>query len=545
MVLTTDRIRHLFIGQFVRGNSTSENRCSEKTGRHLGSAASQLFTRRRAVLFLVGCAISIPAFAAVTAVPSTLSCASSSMLGSGQDTCTLTLSTAAPTGGVSVSLSSSSTAVTVPASVTVPAGATNAAFAAAVASVSTAQTVTLTATGGGSSANSTVQLKAATAKLSVSATSLAFGSVTTVSMVETQTVTLTSSGTVGVTINSATITGSGFTFSGVAFPTTLNPGQTVTLNVGYAPTVAGAVSGQLAISNSGSTTTISLSGTGTPGVSKVACSNSTLTGPGTDSCTVTLNAAAASGGQKVTLSGSNSAVTLPTSVTVPANAISVAFNATVAAVSTTQSAVITATSGYSLSSGVITLASGGTRSLSVNSTSVAYGDVAANSVSTQSVILTSTGTAPITVSSAAVSGSAFSLVGGTLPVTLNPGQSIALDVQFEPTSPGTISGTATITSNSTVSPTVTISLNGTCDPHRVQLSWDAPASSSDAVFGYHVYRAPAGSTAFQLLDSGNETGTMYLDATVESGITYTYLVASVDSAGIESEPSNAFTVAVP
>src|ERR1035441_10041089 len=59
---------------------------------------------------------------------STLSCSNASMTGSVTDACTVTLSGAAPSGGLSVSLSSSSGAVTVPTTVTVPANATSSGF---------------------------------------------------------------------------------------------------------------------------------------------------------------------------------------------------------------------------------------------------------------------------------------------------------------------------------------------------------------------------------------------------------------------------------
>ena len=82
---------------------------------------------------------------------SSVSCNPSSVVAPGTSACTVTLSAAAPAGGVSVALSSNNANVTVPASVTVAAGATTGAFTATVASVSTAQTATLTATLGGSS----------------------------------------------------------------------------------------------------------------------------------------------------------------------------------------------------------------------------------------------------------------------------------------------------------------------------------------------------------------------------------------------------------
>ena len=79
---------------------------------------------------------------------------------------------------------------------------------------------------------------------------------------------------------------------------------------------------------------VSLSGTGVPVLSGLSCTSGSFTGAGTDSCTVTLNAAAATGGFAVSLASNNSNVTVPASVTVAAGATSASFTATVSSVST-------------------------------------------------------------------------------------------------------------------------------------------------------------------------------------------------------------------
>jgi hypothetical protein len=67
--------------------------------------------------------------------------------------------------------------------------------------------------------------------------------------------------------------------------------------------------------------------------------------------------------------------------------------------------------------------------------------VTVNTATTQSLTLTSAGTSPATVNSAAITGAGFTIVGGSLPVTLNPTQSITLQVQYLPTSAGAARGT--------------------------------------------------------------------------------------------------------
>jgi hypothetical protein len=76
---------------------------------------------------------------------------------------------------------------------------------------------------------------------------------------------LTSSGTSAVTVSSASVQGAGFSLSGGILPVTLNPTQSTTLQVQFAPTTAGSATGTLAISSNstGGTSSVSLAGTGT------------------------------------------------------------------------------------------------------------------------------------------------------------------------------------------------------------------------------------------------------------------------------------------
>jgi trimeric autotransporter adhesin len=77
----------------------------------------------------------------------------------------------------------------------------------------------------------------------------------------------------------------------------------------------------------------------------LTCSPTSVSAPGSSSCTVTLTGNAPSGGLAVALSSTNSNVTLPASVTVPAGAASAGFTATVAAIETDQTALLTAAAG--------------------------------------------------------------------------------------------------------------------------------------------------------------------------------------------------------
>jgi hypothetical protein len=276
----------------------------------------------------------------------------------------------------------------------------------------------------------------------------------TVNTPSTRSLTLTSTGTAPVTVNSAAITGAGFTIVAQSFPMTLNPTQSVTLQIQFLPTAAGAASGQIAISSNsatGGTAVVALSGTGT---------------------------------------------------------------------------------------------AAGSAQLSISTASLSFGSLAVNATATQSLTLTSTGTTPVTVNSATITGAGFTLIGGSLPVTLNPTQTMTLTLQFKPATTGALTGQITVSSNSTSGGTAVVGLSGTgtAVPHEVDLSWIAPTSAPD-VAGYNIYRA-AGSGSLVLMNSSLDTTLAYVDKNVSTG-NYSYVVKSVDSSGMESVPSNQITVTVP
>jgi Abnormal spindle-like microcephaly-assoc'd, ASPM-SPD-2-Hydin len=477
-----------------------------------------------------------------------LSCGNTKITGAGTDNCTVAASAAIPIGGLTVSLRSNNSSFVVPASLTLPAGSTSGSFSATVSAVNVAQAVTVSATATGISASAGVQLQAASVALGVSSSSLSFGNVN-VNTASSQTLTLSSNGSSAVTVSAASVAGTGFTISGATFPLTLNPNQTATLTVQFDPSTARVATGQLTLNSnavSGTSTLINLSGTGVPALTALSCANRSFTGAGTDSCTVTLNVAAAAGGFSVSVASNNSAVTVPATVTVAPGAATGSFTATIAATTTAETVTLTASAGGVTQTFGIQLGTG-VPTLSINATSISFGDVIVGSPATQSVTLSSTGAAPVTVSAASVSGTGFSVSGATFPLTLNPTQTATLSVEFNPISAllGLVSGSLTISSNSSTSPTAVISLGATGETVQVNLTWDAPSSSPDPVAGYNVYRALSGGTSYQQVNTSAITQTTYVDTTVQAGQTYDYIVESVDAAGNISSPSNMASVPTP
>jgi centrosomal CEP192-like protein/ASPM-SPD-2-Hydin domain-containing protein len=370
-------------------------------------------------------------------------------------------------------------------------------------------------------------------------------------------VSLVNSSASAVAVTKLASSNSSFTVDGEGtLPVTVAAGASVKLNVHFIPTIPGQITGALTIT-SGSLTdpslTIQLGGTGlpplTPALSALSCTSSSASGAGTDACTVTLSAEAPLSGFAVNLSSNNLAVTIPASVTVPGNATSVGFTATIAAVSIAETATLTSTASGASQTFALSLspqvASGPTGpSLSVNSSTVSFGNVAVGTPSTQSVTLTSNGTAAVTVNSASLSGTGFTESGATFPLTLNAGQTATLSLQFEPTATGAATGKLTITSNASSNSTAVVALSGTGVPLAVDLSWSAPSTTS-GITGYNVYRASGTSSSYAKLNSSVNSPASFMDSTVAAGTTYEYYVTSVDSTGTESTPSNTATVVVP
>lgn len=119
----------------------------------------------------------------------------------------------------------------------------------------TSTVVSLSGTGVGAGSAST---------LSVNSATIGFGNVN-LNSPATQALILTSSGTDAVTVNSAAVSGAGFSVTGASFPLTLAPNQTAVLEVQFDPTAASAASGALVLtsnSSTGASTTIGLTGTG-------------------------------------------------------------------------------------------------------------------------------------------------------------------------------------------------------------------------------------------------------------------------------------------
>jgi uncharacterized protein (TIGR03437 family) len=253
-----------------------------------------------------------------------VSCTPTSVTGPGSASCTAALDSGAP-AGFSLSPSSDNSNVVVPGSVPVATGATTAAFTATVAAVTSDQTAAISVGG------RTFALSVKAPRFSIS------GTVTPSATAGGTTLTLT-----GSAVGTATADSSGnFTFSGLLNGSyTVTPSKSgYTFNPASSPvTINGANVASL---------TFAATQTSSPAISSLTCTPSSVTGPGSASCTIGLSSAAPSTGFTALLTSSNSAVTVPASVTIPGGSTTASFTASVAAVSTNQTATLSAVSAIS------------------------------------------------------------------------------------------------------------------------------------------------------------------------------------------------------
>jgi hypothetical protein len=212
--------------------------------------------------------------------------------------------------------------------------------------------------------------------LRVTPTSINFGGVP-VGKTANLTLSLVNQGSATVSVQQMTVAGQAFSVSGEGdLPVSVAAGATYSLSANFSPIALGATSGQLTITSNATGSgplLIALSGTGAAagpgssiGLSSLTCSNGSITGAGTDACTVALNEAAASGGFTVSLTSSNTAVIVPASVTVAQGTTSAGFVATVSPVTTAQTATLTASADQT--SGTFTLQLNAAGTYSVNLT---------------------------------------------------------------------------------------------------------------------------------------------------------------------------------
>lgn len=275
--------------------------------------------------------ITPPSLTSVTLNPTTVNGGSSS-------NGTVTLSGAAPTGGLAVVLSSSNTNVAqTPTSVTVAAGNVTATFTVTTSAVATNSTATITATLGSVHAGATLTVNAVTSTLSalslnpssVTGGTNSTGTVTLTGPAPTggTSVALQSSNTAAATVPASVSVPAGSTtatFTATTYAVANNSSTTITATLGTSKTAALTVNAAT--------------------LSSISRSPSSVVGGANSTGTVTLNGPAPLSGVIVMLQSSNTSVAhVPASVSIAAGARSASFTISTTPVSANTSVTITGT----------------------------------------------------------------------------------------------------------------------------------------------------------------------------------------------------------
>ncbi len=311
--------------------------------------------------------------------------------------------------------------------------------------------------------------------ITLTPTSLNFGSAIVGTTTATQAVTVANTGGASVTLGTPSTTPADYSITGNTCGATLNGGQTCTLTLAFTPSAAGSRPGQLTVPGSGSASSAvaTLEGTGTtPGdltLSPTSLAFGTVATGSTETDTVT---ATNSGGTAVHLSaitatGDFSVApggTCSTGSAIPASGGSCTVLVTFAP-STTGNRSGTLTLANDGSPAIVQAALAGVGAapgnLALAPSSLSFGSVVlATASAAQTITATNSGGVPVQLSAAVISGSGYSLQSNTCGASLAAGASCSLQVVFTPAVAGQSSGTLTLPGQYAASPAA-VELSGT------------------------------------------------------------------------------------
>ena len=372
----------------------------------------------------------------------------------------------------------------------------------------------------------------------------------------TQSVSVTNTGTATVNISQVTISGAGFTVVGANASTSVPVGQSATVQVQFAPTSLGAVTGSLTVISdaSNSPLAITLTGTGmqptlTISPSSLNFSNVVVGQTSTQTVALTNSGNANLVLNLATISGPGfgmSSLGLPKTIAA-GQSLSVSVQFTPTSTTGASGSIVftdnTPTSPQTLTMTGSALVAGST--LTPNPGSFNFGNVVVASTSTQPITLTNSGTATITINTVGASGPGFNVSGISAGQTIAAGGTASLTAKFAPTAAGTVSGNITITTNAT-NPTMSIPLSGTGTQGTLV------ANPASIAFGNRLVGS-SGTVPVTLTNSGTApisitatsiTGTSFTMAglapqTINPGLTSTFTVkfAPTSTAGVSGSVS--------
>ncbi len=325
--------------------------------------------------------------------------------------------------------------------------------------------------GGGTQA---ATLRQTLRSMSLSPTSLQFGTVTSGSSATAQVVTVTNTGNAVITISSITTDNPVFSFSSSSLPISLAPSQSTQISVNFKPSAAGADSAWLSVYSNGpfSPYGAELFGTGAAALPYLSVGPSSLSfgnqvvGTPSAAQTVTVTNAGTVNATITSITVDNPAFGM-TGPSMPLTlAPSQSFQVPVTFAPTSAGAVSAWVSVYSNAqyspNGVEVLGTGTTATpqITIGPSSLSFGNqVVGTTSATQMITITNSGSVSVTVNSVASNNTAFNVTAPSMPVTLTPSQSLQASVSFNPASAGAANGSISISSTASSS-TSTVSLSG-------------------------------------------------------------------------------------
>jgi uncharacterized protein YjdB len=364
---------------------------------------------------------------------------------------------------------------------------------------------------GGVGTNASANPSPSSAQLSVTPNSVSVTA--SVGSSASQTVTASNTGTGALTIHQVTVTGDGFTLSGLALPATLAPGTAKTFAVAFTPASAGTKTGSLALVSSASETptVVTLSATGVAPTSNPPPSDPPPSNPPPANPVVS----------SVTIS--------PASATLAVNATDF-FSATVLGTATNTAVSWTASAGTITSAGAYT-APAKTGTAKITATSVF--DPTKSASATVTIAAT-----PPAVSSISLTPAAASIVtGATLQISASiQGTTSNKSVTWK-TSAGTISSSGLLTAPATAS-TVTVTATSAADTTK-------SATATIAVAAPSVTSVTISPTTANVATGGTEQFSATVQGTVTNkSISWSTNSGTITSAGVFTAASTPGTATI-
>lgn len=358
-------------------------------------------------------------------------------------------------------------------------------------------TLTITSTGG----TATVTLNGTGAALaapvlSAAPASLTFATTNVGVTSAAQTITVTNTGNANLTVSGVTVGGvNAADFAATNTCTVaVAPAGTCTISVTFRPTAAGARSASLAITSNGGNITAPLTGTGATPPVLLTATPATLAFANTNvnanslvlTTTIRNTGTTASTVPAVTIAGVDAAMftrTTTCTLALAANGtctVSVTFRPTsVGAKSATLTVAVTG------NSVVVPLTGTGVgQTLGLSATAVAFGNQTARITSAnQTVTVTNTGTAPLTVTAPTITGTNigdFALTNACPLTAIVAGATCTITVRFTPTALGARAATLNVFSNALNGSPIAVALTGTGITSTLNPSFETPALANGA-----------------------------------------------------------------